>query len=43
MKIFFLLYFLTTFSGEAVQAFEADAVDEVAITAFQTSTFASSF
>ena len=43
MKMLFLLYFLTSFSGEAVQAFEADAIDEVAITAFQTTTFANPF
>jgi hypothetical protein len=45
MKMLFLLYFLMS-SGEsleAVQAFEADALNEVAITAFQTTTFANSF
>jgi hypothetical protein len=43
MKMLFLLYFLTSVSGEAVEAFEADAIDDVAITAFQASTFAHSF
>lgn len=39
MKMLFLLYFLTGASGEAVQAFEADAIDEVAITAYNNSTY----
>jgi hypothetical protein len=43
MKIFFLLYFLTTISGEAVEAYQADVSSDVAITAFQTTTFANSF
>ena len=45
MKIFFLLYFLMT-SGEgleAVEAYQANVANEVAITAFQTTTFANSF
>jgi hypothetical protein len=45
MKMLFLLYFLMSANEglEAVEAFEADSLNEVAITAFQTSTFASSF
>jgi hypothetical protein len=45
MKTFFLLYFLMT-SGEgleAVEAYQAEVANEVAITAFQTTTFANSF
>lgn len=45
MKTFFLLYFLMT-SGEgleAVEAYQAEAFDEIAITAFQTTTFSNSF
>ena len=45
MKMLFLLYFLmTTGEGlEAVEAYQAEVANEVAITAFQTTTFASSF
>lgn len=45
MKMFFLLYFLMTTSEgiEAVEAYKADASNAVAITAFQTTTFAQSF
>ena len=45
MKILFLLYFLMS-SGEgleAVEAYQANVSNEVAITAFQTTTFANSF
>lgn len=45
MKILILLYFLMS-SGEAieaVEAYKADSLNEVAITAFQTTTFANSF
>jgi hypothetical protein len=45
MKMLFLLYFLMS-SGEALEAVEAyqnEALNEVAITAFQTTTFADSF
>ena len=45
MKMLFLLYFLmTTGEGfEAVEAYQTEALNEVAITAFQTTTFANSF
>ena len=45
MKTFFLLYFLMT-SGEgleAVEAYQVNVSNDVAITAFQTTTFANSF
>ena len=45
VKILILLYFLMS-SGEAieaVEAYKADSLNEVAITAFQTTTFANSF
>jgi hypothetical protein len=44
MKMLFLLYFLMTTSEglEAVEAYRADSLNEVAITAFQTTTFANS-
>lgn len=45
MKMLFLLYFLMS-SGEAleaVEAYNADSLNEVAITAFQTTTFSNSF
>lgn len=45
MKMLFLLYFLmTTNEGfEAVEAYQANVSNEVAITAFQTTTFANSY
>jgi hypothetical protein len=45
MKMLLLLYFLMSANEglEAVEAYQADAFDEVAITAFQTTTFANSF
>jgi hypothetical protein len=45
MKMLFLLYFLMTTSEglEAVEAYQTEALNEVAITAFQTSTFANSY
>ena len=45
MKIILLLYLLMTSSEglEAVEAYKAEASNEVAITAFQTTTFANSF
>ena len=45
MKILFLLYFLMSAGEglEAVEAYQANVSNEVAITAFQTTTFANSF
>jgi hypothetical protein len=42
MKMLFLLYFLMTSKEglEAVEAYQAEVANEVAITAFQTTTFA---
>jgi hypothetical protein len=45
MKMLFLLYFLMSANEglEAVEAYQAEASNEVAITAFQTTTFANSY
>lgn len=45
MKMLFLLYFLMSAGEgfEAVEAYQAEVANEVAITAFQTTTFANSF
>ena len=44
MKMLFLLYFLMSSNEalEAVEAYQAEALNDVAITAFQTTTFAHS-